>query len=507
MKTISAEDKLGIELASYRVYGTLLIAISFLIGTLGSMLVTGFSLIDSDPTSYVIAVLMMGVLFIVFTLKDKRELRPDINGVILGVMIFAIYVIALAFLRVSLSWIFMTYRIDALLLPLLLASLVMIVFGTDGIKIFWPVIVYVAFASPILLLPVLGLNASLAGISSRIVYFIIKALGVKASLAGLAITAPNGSIVTIAETCVPIGIFIALLMFLVPVAYLYNGDLSRKTIWIASGMVLLFALNIARMSIISFAWAYYGIEGAISGFHSIAGGIIFYATIAVMLLLCNRYGMSLIQNVRAKKAKALRKAKQPEINHGITALCIILGVGALLLSAPYLSSVTANLLGFGSAHMPTTAWIESMLGGGGANVIYLGNFSKNMFFGVGNASVTTYALVNLNNEPDAGFNMLNFSVVGRGAEIYGDGITVHSVSAISNDSRFGIAYFSMPYNSGNYSETVNIELFSKSSGQIRCAQKLDSIGSFVNEFETVTYDTLSRGQANIGGICDISLPN
>ena len=209
MKTISAEDKKVIVLERYRFYGTLLIAVSFLIGSLGSMMLSGFSLLDNSPTSYIVVVMMMGILFIVFTMKERRQINTSKDNILIGIAVFAAYVLILALLRASLSWIFLTYRIDALLLPLLLLSLVIAVFGTDGIKVFWPAIIYVAFASPILLLPVLGLNGALANVSAHIVYMIVKAFGVNVSLSGLAITAPAGATITIAETCVPIGTFIA----------------------------------------------------------------------------------------------------------------------------------------------------------------------------------------------------------------------------------------------------------------------------------------------------------
>ncbi len=513
MKTISAEDKktvIGVE--RYRFYGTLLIVVSFLIGSFGSMMLSGFSLLDNSPTSYIIVVMMMDILFVFFTLKDRRSITAGKDSMLIGLAVFAAYVLILAVLRVSLSWIFLTYRIDALLLPLLLLSLVIAVFGIDGIKVFWPAVAYVALASPIILLPVLGLNGLLAKGSAQIVYTIVKVLGVSVSLSGLAITAPTGASVTIAETCVPIGTFVALVMFLVPVAYLYNGKFIRKAVWVFSGVLLLFALNIARMSVISFAWAHYGMEGAISGFHSVAGGIIFYAAIAVMLLLCGRYGMGLSSQRLPKTKHTRSKHAYSAVSSEVLILCMMMGIVALVLSIPYSGSMVANPISFGSTHATTgvmNAWIESILGGTNAHVTYLGSFNNSSMFGISGVNASsgaTYALVGTSNYPDAGINMLNFSSVSKYTEIYRSGITIHSVLAQSNQSRFDVEYFSIPY-PGNFSETVNVELFSKlSSSPGLCAVYTNSIASYVDRFESLAYNILSGGSLSDARFCNINLP-
>ncbi len=494
----------------YRLHGTLLIALSFLIGSFGSMMLSGFSLLDNSPTSYIIVVMMMSILFVVFTLKDRRSIGASRDSMLMGLAVFAAYILMLALLRVSLSWIFLTYRIDALLLPLLLLSLVVAVFGIDGIKVFWPVAAYVALASPIILLPVFRLNGALAGGSAAIVYAIVKAFGVNVSLSGLAITAPAGASITIAETCVPIGTFIAFVMFLIPVAYLYDGRIIRKAMWVLSGVALLFALNIARMSIISFAWTHYGIDGAISGFHSVSGGIIFYFAIAAMLLLCGKYRMRLSRHGRNKRRAKSRSGLT--VSPGILALCILIGVTAFLLSFPYHGSVVADPVGFGAggaappAHLGS--WVESVLGSPNSNVMYLGSMDGGSLFGIGsNASATPiYALVSTANYPDAGVNLLNFTAISRHAGIYRGGIAVHSIVALSNRSAFNVEYFSVPYSFGNSSESVNIELFSRLASEPgRCARQPNGIALYVNGFESLIYNILSGGSPSGGGLC-IGLP-
>ena len=101
----------------------------------------------------------------------------------------------------------------------------------------------------------------------------------------------NGVSVSIGESCVGIGALIGLVMFLVPLAYLYDGTAKNKALWIFSGFVLLLVLNFLRMLAIALLWFGYGASESLLNLHAVLGQILFYGTIVVMILISSRYGM------------------------------------------------------------------------------------------------------------------------------------------------------------------------------------------------------------------------
>ena len=179
--------------------------------------------------------MLMLFLFILFSAKEELEFKPSAKNTLCGIAIFAFYLMLLAYLRVSLSFSFLSYRIDAFLFPILLVSLIMPVFGVHGVRKLLPVIIYSVFACPLLLMPLLNLNAAFANINAGLVYGFVKGIGVPVSKASVMILSETGSGIAISTTCVSIGTFLALFMFLLPLAYLYAAE-EADALWGASGV-------------------------------------------------------------------------------------------------------------------------------------------------------------------------------------------------------------------------------------------------------------------------------
>src|SRR5208282_3427401 len=98
-----------------------------------------------------------------------------------------------------------------------------------------------------------------ANINANFIFGIIKSTGISAAKVGLVISSRLGASITISSTCVSLGTFIAFVMFLIPLAYLYEGKLKRKLYWIVSGTALMLLLNMVRMLFIALVWVYYGL--------------------------------------------------------------------------------------------------------------------------------------------------------------------------------------------------------------------------------------------------------
>ena len=285
--------------------------VAFLLASINSIAVSSLSVLDTDPSTYVIVVMLMLFLFMVFSLKEDLKFEYEFRNIAYATAFFAAYVLILSYSRVALSLAFQSYRIDALLFPLLLTAMITALFGLSGIRKMKYLIVYAVFASPLVLLPVLSLNGAFARLNAVIVYGLLKAIGMPVSNSGLVISVGKLSSITISTTCVSLGVFAAFIMFLLPVAYLYEGDSKSKALWVFSGFALMLFLNILRMFGLSLIGIYYGLNAAVlTSFHSFAGQILFYIGIVVMVLIAYKYKLYVKKVKKAKRQKSSRRAPE-----------------------------------------------------------------------------------------------------------------------------------------------------------------------------------------------------
>ena len=274
-----------------KILGILIVLFAFALCSFNSIAATNPSITDDDPGTYIIVVMLMLFFLIIFSRKEELEFKYRQKDVAFGVAVFSSYLLLLVFSAAVSPAIFKSYRIDALLFPLPLAALILLVFGIDGLKKIRLVPLYALFASPLLLTPVIRLNVAFANLNALFIYNLLKVIGIPVTKNGLEIATSQLASITISTTCVSIGTFVAFVMFLLPIAYLYEGKTKSKALWMASGLCLMALLNVLRMAAISLEWAYYGIDKAVGMFHAIGGQMLFYATIAAMILMAGRCGL------------------------------------------------------------------------------------------------------------------------------------------------------------------------------------------------------------------------
>ncbi|MGI0133978.1 MAG: archaeosortase/exosortase family protein [Candidatus Micrarchaeaceae archaeon] len=441
---------------------------AFLIGAINSIATTGLSVLDNDPATYVVVVMLMLFVFIAFSLKEGIRPAYSRKNIALASLIFIAYMLVISYLRVALSFAFSSYRIDALFFPMLLLAMILAIYGYEGIRKLKQVMIYSVFASPILLLPIISLNNVFANVNASLVYDAMRAVGLQVVKSGLIITAPSTASITISATCVSLGTFIALVMFLIPVAYLYNGELKKKVIWIVSAFALMLVLNLVRMLTISLVWANYGLGSAITTFHSFAGQLIFYAVIIVMLLISYKFGLDL-KFRRARKARAPRPMKLSRLLVP-AAVAIAFGVVIFLFSMQYWTSVYASpaLFSESATYASLDPYILSALVSSGNNATYLSSTNAGQLFLIGSPRDpmnSSYAIVNGALRPIAGSPTTAFnSITGLHTYVLRNGISISGATVQSGDATFEIAYLSLPFNvSGSY-VSANIELFRRING-------------------------------------------
>ncbi len=453
-----------------RIFQTVIIGIAFIIGAAATLAITGSTILQNDSSSYIIVTMIMGVLFIFFTLKDKTPVAKGEYGIIGATVAFIVFLLVLSYSRGLLSFEFLSYRIDALLLPLLLMSIVMAVAGLKGIRRYAPVMAYLLFSSPILLLSIINANSRLASFSGGIVYSVLKATGSSLAHAGQQIIAPSGQALTIASTSVPVGVFIAFIMLLIPVSYLCTGNPTRKTAWLATGVILLFVLNIIRMLILAMTWTYSNVSGVVSSFHAFGGNLIFYIALVAMLLTYRKFGLKL--DLGKKWVARLRRAFSTydlESNYTSIAAVAIIAVAALLLSISYLGAVNVSAAQFSGLQISNSTYVQlfqqvfSKVNASGVEYTYLGSYQGTMLFELGKNSPenSTYLIVSFYTHPERGANVAFYaSHPNQTIYVLKSGITMSSFSTISNNTPFYLSYFATPVSADGVAYSANFEIFS-----------------------------------------------
>lgn len=308
------------------------LVLSIILLLANSFRITNPEINNSDPTSYIIVPIVMLPLLAAFMYKTNPIPALKKGDIVAGVVCFAIFIALIIALELLLPYLFLSYRIDMLLLPIALASLIMLLFGVKNLKKFWPIIIYPIIASPLIFLPISGLNDAFAQANTIFVYGVLHLFS-----QGITYIAPfsistSSYTIGIGTACAGISAFIALLLFLAPIAYLLDGDGKNKIYWLFSGFVLLIVLNLLRMAGIAAIWLVYGPNATVDFVHGFAGILLFYVSIVGMILVAKRYGLT-FQKIKRQKAKKQQRQKF----EWATALCaVVLSLGYVLISSNYL---------------------------------------------------------------------------------------------------------------------------------------------------------------------------
>ena len=451
-----------------KLFGIIILFIAVLLSTAVEISRTSFSVLDTDPTTYVIVAMLMLFTFIVFSLKEDLSLNRDRSQIAIGVAIFIAYLLILSFVRTEMSFVFMSFGLGALLVSLPILSFSIILFGKDGIRKLWPIAAYSLFASPLLLMPILLQNAAFANANAQFVYSMLKLFGAPVTIKGISIVSSAVTSISIASTCAPVGTFIAIVMFLIPVAYLYNGRFSRKVAWVASGLGLMLLFNFARMFGIAYSWSYYGLTKAIAIFHLFAGQIFFYAAIIIMLLIAYKYGLLLRGTGKAKRRK-------PRIIYGIRSagygfvIVLALGVVAFLFTLPYLKAIYVSpMLFYRSVNQSDNIALYRLAGseiaasypslsGLGANGTRYAFVLENLT----DSDYNTYIIAEYATPPSSAGLMVNTSGWQYGAASYilQNGVRLGVTTVVSGNYTFAVDYFTIPEDFGSGALSMSYEFF------------------------------------------------
>ena len=290
-------------------FGIILFTILIIAALINSFYVTPLQISDSDFSTYIVVPMLMLPLFAIFMLKEGIIPEVRRRDALIGIALFAIFGLLTLWLSISLSFLYLSFRIDMLLFPLLIASLAILIFGLRNIGKFKAIMTYALFASPSLLIWLSSANYGFVVGNTLFIYNIIKPFFAHVSYTAPFTITANSYAVGIGQTCVGIGVLIATIMFLTPLAYLYEGKLAKKAMWVASGFGLVLLLNVLRMLGIAMAWFYYGPSNAILTIHIFAGVLLFYISIIVMILISGKYGLRFPSKKRTATTRGMQRSR------------------------------------------------------------------------------------------------------------------------------------------------------------------------------------------------------
>jgi exosortase len=183
-----------------------------------------------------------------------------------------------------------------LALPILVTGLTLIFFNKQTLRqLVFPIAFLIFLVPP----PVDILNAfgsTLSVTSSKASYALANLLRIPSVLTSeygtpvIQITRPGGAIISFAVDIACSGIYslIGFLIFSVFVAYIMRDKLWKKFILFAFGFLLIYALNITRITTILVIGYYYGEETALQLFHLLGGWVLIFTGTFLLLILAER---------------------------------------------------------------------------------------------------------------------------------------------------------------------------------------------------------------------------
>ncbi|MCL4375379.1 exosortase/archaeosortase family protein [Candidatus Marsarchaeota archaeon] len=429
--------------------------ISLLFAIANMIMTTSFTISDTDPSTYVIVPLLMIPLLALF--MSKKRIHPNVkkSDVAFGALGMAIFIIAMIYLSILFSFAFTSYKIEMLIFPLFACSLVILLFGTRNINNMRPLIIYPIVASPILLIPIIRLNQGFAALNTKLVYATLSAFAKISYIAPTTISA-NGINISIGQSCVGIGALIAIALFLIPVAYFYDGENSKKVLWIISSVVLVMLLNFIRMLGIAAAWLFGGPNDAILSIHLVAGILLFYASIIIMFLIAKKYDLDMPHYGRKMVFKATSQQKA-----GIF-IAVFSSVLILAFTMNYYTSLTVSpsLLSSSSAFNFTNQSIvrlsDTQLNLSGFITLTATNGNSAAVI-LSNKSMEQYPIIVYLTNQNANITkelLSNNTVLGDAIFFNNDSVTSRVYDIVSNSTEFFVYQSSFPYSENSYSSSI-----------------------------------------------------
>lgn len=258
--------------------------------------------LDADTPLAYLGLVPVISLILAALVAVRRRREPDIHDrqldYIIGLPLVAIALAMMIILPVRMSSLFWTWRMDLLSLPLFVAGTISILFGIRALWRFRVPILFLMLAWPLPYTIFIGrwlsgftsLTATAVGGALRVVPVADAVPGGDGSL--FSVTHGSGSfLVSIASACAGVNGMVGFLLVGGAFTALARGRRLPKTVWLVSGMLVLWFLNIGRIVLILAIGSRWGERVAIEGFHPFVGLVAFNAGVFAMIIAARFFGL------------------------------------------------------------------------------------------------------------------------------------------------------------------------------------------------------------------------
>jgi exosortase/archaeosortase family protein len=272
------------------------------------------------PVAYLALVPCIGLLLGAANFRIHPSLRPihdrQVDWII-GTCLIAIAGFIDLMMPSAYSAEFWLHRIDMLGLPFFVAGLVALLYGTRRLwSMRWTVLfLFLAWPDPYVtvLSAAIGTSTDLA----------LAAVGATISVVPVAQSLGNGTYLithgsdqfslAVGSACSGINSLVGFVIIGAAFNTIFRGNLLRRALWLASGLILVGALNVARIDLIFVAGSAFGETFALDVLHPVAGIVVFGLGALAMLVMAPLFGLR-IPELQAP-AVARRKPDEPSTGH------------------------------------------------------------------------------------------------------------------------------------------------------------------------------------------------
>ncbi len=255
----------------------------------------------NTPLAYVSLVPLVSLILAAVNSRPTRP-EPAIHDrqtdYIIGIPLMAGALCVNLFLPSKLSAMFWVWRIDLLTLPFFVAGAVAVIFG---VRVLWRQKVAVAFLFLAWPYPytsvLLGVLNAFTSATLFAIDKIVRVVHVATPIGGVDNTVfrvvHDGHPFNLSVISACSGVSSVVGFFLVGAAFtaIIRGPLVRKLLWLAGGMVLLWVINLFRLTLVFWAGQRFGEYFAIDVLHPFIGLILFTLGVGVMILFIRPLGL------------------------------------------------------------------------------------------------------------------------------------------------------------------------------------------------------------------------
>ncbi|MHB8449915.1 MAG: exosortase/archaeosortase family protein [Mycobacteriales bacterium] len=304
-----------------------------------------------SPLAYVglVPLLSLGLCLLLGGRARPGELRAPDRQVdwILGVFFLAVAGFVAVVLPTRVSYEFWVNRLDLLGLPVFVAGLVAILFGSRVLHRVRLPVALLALAWPY------PYQAPVAEAQSLTSHLTVAALKASHSLVPaahwlggtlFAVGTGAGSFsVNVAPSCAGADSALGFLLVGGAVLVATTGRRLAKLAWLVTGIAAALAANVVRLLLLMWTGAHLGEGVALTWLHPVLGLALFSVVVAVMVLLLPRFGLDLVVGVPATAVEAGRPAPAP-VN--VVSRLSVGGLGVLLVVAALFGVANEGLARF-----------------------------------------------------------------------------------------------------------------------------------------------------------------